>query len=179
MIELVRFNWVSLIIHLVIEDVKCEPASFGQHLVDQKGVLCIGMREVNDFIAVIVDMSLVIISFLDFFFRANQFANVDGGSICETFEVVCQRLQMIIEVVSLGDVLLEFILVILNFLLRSLLLYALHGLSGVLLSEVGLGIHHAGLLFFARISLSLHLRVIKEPLGEEVNRVIRLRIVHL
>ena len=178
-IKLVRFDWLSFIIQLVIEDVKCEAASLGQHLVDQERVLLIRMREVNDFITFIIDMRLVIVSFLDGLFGAHQFANVDCRSICKPLEVICQLLQVVVKVVGLSDVLLEFILVILNLLLRSLLLDALHGLRCILFSEAGLGIHHAGFLFFARVGLPLHLRVVEEPLGEEVNWVIRLSIVHL
>ena len=163
-IKLVCLNWLSFLIHLVIEDVKCEATSLGQHLVDQERVLFIRMREVNDFIFFIIDMRLVIVSFLDGFFGAHQFANVDCRSICKPFEVICQLLQVVIKVVGLSDVLLKFILVILNLLLRSLLLDTLHGFCGILFSELGLGIHHTGFLFFARLSLSLHLRVVEEPL---------------
>ena len=164
-IKLVRFNWLTFIIKLVIEDVKCESTSLGKLLIDQERVLLICMGEMNNLIAFIIDMRLVIISFLNGLLWAYELANVDCRRICELFEVIRQILQIITKIMSLSDVLLEFILFILDFLLLSLLLNALHSLGSILLGKVIFCLHDADFLFFANTCRSLHLRVIKEPLG--------------
>lgn len=137
------------------------------------------MGEVNDFFAFVVDMRLVIVTFFDGFFRADELANVDRGCVRELLQVVRQVLQMVSQVVRLSNQGFEFVLFILDLLTLALLPDPLHGFRGVSLSELLNRLLDARLFLLSSLRSSLHLREVEEPLGEEVDRVLGLLVVHL
>ena len=94
------------------------------------------MRKVNNLVAFIIDVRLIIITILDWLLWTDKFTDVDCASICELFQMISQILQVITQVMSLRNIFLERILFIFNLLFFSLLLHPLHRLSCISLSVV-------------------------------------------
>ena len=77
-------------------------------------MLFIGVGEVNDLLAVIIDVSLVIISVFDRLLWVDKLADVDGAGARELLQMVSQVLKVVAQVVSLADAVFELGLFSLN-----------------------------------------------------------------
>jgi hypothetical protein len=141
-------------------------------------VLFVSVQEVNDFFARVVDVRLVIISVLDALFRRNEFANINCRRPRVLLQMVSQALQVIIQVVGLSNFVYKLLLLITNLvnLFLALSLFSVQ-LGSSLCVLFNLDFNNSK-SFSAIILRSFDLRVVKKPLGEEVNRVFRVRLVH-
>ena len=66
-------------------------------------MLFIGVGEVNDLLAVIIDVSLVIISVFDRLLWVDKLADVNGAGARELLQMVSQVLKVVAQVMSLAD----------------------------------------------------------------------------
>ena len=106
-VQVLRWNQVSFIVLLVVEHIESEAASLCEDLIDEELVLFIGVGEVNDLLAVIIDVSLVIISVFDRLLWVDKLADVNGAGARELLQMVSQVLKVVAQVVSLADAVFE------------------------------------------------------------------------
>jgi len=123
-------------------------------------------------------MGLIIISVNDCLLWGDKLTDVDGRGVCMLLQVISQFLKVIVQVVSLCNLVDELLLdvrdLILKFLALSLLSVHLSSQIGVLL-DLDLNDSES---FSAQVFSLLNLRIVEEPLGEEVNWVFRVCLVH-
>lgn len=71
-------NRLSFVVELIVEDIKGKSTALVENLVDQELVLLVRMRKMNDLLASVVDVCLVVVVIPDSLLLGDQFANVDG-----------------------------------------------------------------------------------------------------
>jgi len=177
-VKFVFLNRVALLVELVLEDVEGEAASLGKDLFDDELVLFVGVRKVDDLVASIVDVRDVVVLIGDFLLGGDELADVDSRGVCVLLQVVRQILKVVTQVVSLDNRVQEGILVVANDVVLLLALSLLSVQHQSLVSVLSHLLLNDCQLLGAVFGGTFYLRVVHEPLGQEVNWVLWAVLVH-
>ena len=81
MFKIFSRNGVTFIVELVLEHVKGKAAPLRKSLVNEELLTGIGMRKVDDFFSLSVDVRLVVVVLFDWLLTRNQLANVHSRGV--------------------------------------------------------------------------------------------------
>ena len=140
-------------------------------------MLLVGMAELNNMLGVWVFMVNICAALLNRFVWLDQFSDVDSCSTGRSLQLINELLQIVLEVVTLFELLAEFL-----YCFGLLGFFCLLCFFFLFLFCAVLHVHFAafqdlGTLLDLRIGSLLDMRVVQEPLGQEVNRVFGVRLV--
>jgi len=149
-----------------------------ERLVDDILVASGGILEMNVGLGILVFVSLVVVSILNWLLWRFKLANIDGRRISELLKISGKTLEHIGQVVLLLNRLSELVNLILTFsrsgfISLALLLFFVQAL----LVTFFVAFHLLLILLFA-LGSALNLCVVQQPFGKEVNRVLRISPVH-
>lgn len=178
MVEFLRLNRLASFINLVLEDVEGQTIALAEHLIDQELVLLVGVRETNDFLTSFIDMSLIVVTVFDGLLWCHELTNVHSRGFRELLELVRQVLQVVVEILCLCNLLNELLLDRLDLILLLPALSLLHSYRRLLLSILPYVLSDSGQGLLPLLLHVLDLRVVKKPLGEEVDGILWVSLVH-
>ena len=95
------------------------------------------MGENNNFLTVLIDVSIVVVPFLDGLLRLDELADVNCASVGELLQVVGKILQVIAKIRGVSNLLNEARFDLIDFGLFRLLLCIFHGLRSALFGKRG------------------------------------------
>lgn len=149
-----------------------------ENLINEELVLGVGVAEVDVVGGGLVQMSFVVVVFLDCFEWLHHFADVHGSCLRAHLQVVVQQLQLVRQVlacvqlvVELADLLLPVLLLLSEGCLLSSFLSTLFGVGLFSRLNDGLGLERGNRL------ASVGLGLVQKPLGQEVNWVLGVGLV--
>ena len=120
-LKVIRLDRVAVIIDLVVKDIESEATALVQHLVDEETVLLVRVREMDELLS-LIDVSHIVISVLDGLLWRHKLADIDSRCIGECLQVISEILEVITQVMGIGNLGLEGSLLVLNSVLLHLAL---------------------------------------------------------